>query len=729
MRTATALARPACWAAILLAWAAVAFADDPFEFRLKDGRVLVGEIKDFTGGVYTVRTAEDVVRIPERDIRTLAPAQALEASTHPNAPAVWQGQLAGWQGQLAGPIADAGEMDDRSAEAASALSQGTAELAAGHAPEARKTLERAKSLDPWSLPARLALARACDACGDAEACERELRQVLSIDAANGRGLAQLRALYERTGQREKLDALVEEAFRARYAPPEAAYRSTRWFLDAGDLDRARVHWKRYLAVRPDPRPDFDLEARIEQDADALAAAGRGQEAIAKLYDLMRQNPLERERVMSRVMEVHERSVVSLLASHEVARACDELGVMATFAPTRVASFRARALAACADEAARCMAASDAHDLRAFLAWLGTGVPTADAASAVASALDAPGAGEDALDATREFLSAQTDPAWAGARTKLVSVLSAALDGDTKADRLDRVVRRAEALEGLDPDHAADWHARRAAACRDLGLAEAKAGDLPAALSHLHAAQALLPDDASIASAIDDAEFQRVKGAVDGSTAAAEKKALLDEFLRGTHDDARGQWGREELGKIESVAKVERAACTRDRERYFPTAVGTTWTYAWSDGRQDQLKVVAADPVDDHTRVEIAVDSSVGSESTCHPLTIFASDAEAWIEREGRREVWFRFPIAAGQSWECRGAGITYRRTYLSLHESVQTRLKTFDDCLKVLYESVDASGSTMASELYYAPHVGLVKMTSPGGKGMEIVDFQESGGK
>ncbi len=34
----------------------------------------------------------------------------------------------------------------------------------------------------------------------------------------------------------------------------------------------------------------------------------------------------------------------------------------------------------------------------------------------------------------------------------------------------------------------------------------------------------------------------------------------------------------------------------------------------------------------------------------------------------------------------------------------------------------------MTSELFYAPDVGLVKMTTPGGPGMEIVEFQADAG-
>ncbi|GEM_PF-6995808 len=704
--------RTATWAAtVLLSLASAASADDPIEFRLKDGRAVVGEIAAFSGGVYTVRTGAELVRIPERDIRTIAPAasQVLQDEPVVSTPAREE-----WI-----------EPEDRTPEALQAVADGQAALDAGQSEPGRALLERARQLDPWSLPARLALARACEACGDADASERELRQVLAVDPANARALSALKGLFERTGQRSKRDLLVVDMLRARCPEPEAEYRSARHFLASGDLDRACAHWNRYLAIRPSPPPPWDVEARMMAEAEAFAASGQGSRAIERCYDLMQHNPLERETALMRVLEVHDGSVAALLAARDVARACDELDAMALMAPTRAQSFHERSATACSEELALRLTEGDSPGLTTFLEWLAQRYTAADAGGLLAAAVealpaDASGGG---LVAVHRFLSGRTEPAWDATRERLVQGLAARVEGTSAG-----AVAAAEALESLDPDRANEWRSRRAEVSRTLGLAALSEGDCAIAASHLRTAQALLPEDPEVAEAIQDAEFQRLRQRLAGPCDSVEKESLLQAFVEGTTSEAHAAWGREEIEKLRTVSEVQVVSTTRVRARYFPLDLGMRWVYAWSDGREDVMRVDLVEDQGSRSKVEIAVESRSGAEDGYRPVTLFVGAQEVWQEREGKKDVWFLLPMTAGRTWESAMGRLKLRRTYQSTNETVDTRMGTFRNCLKVLYESVDASGGTMTSELFYAPDVGLVKMTTPGGPGMEIVEFQADAG-
>ncbi|MEK7866141.1 MAG: tetratricopeptide repeat protein [Planctomycetota bacterium] len=711
--------RTATWAAtVLLSLATVASADDQqaglasaVELRLKDGRTVVGEIAAFSGGVYTIRTGAELVRVPERDIRTIAPApsQVVEDETVVSTPAQEQ-----WI-----------EPEDRTPEAVQAHADGLAALDAGQPEAARPLLERAKQLDPWSLDARLGFARACEACGDADEAERELRQVLAVDPGSARALSALKGLFERTGQRSKLDLLLLDMLRARCTEPEAEYRSARHFLASGNLDRACAHWNRYLAIRPSPPPPWDVEARMMAEAEAFAASGQGARAIERCYDLMQHNPLERERALARVIEVQDSSVARLLASRDVARACEELDAMARMAPARAQSFHERSATACSEELARRLAEGDATGLEGFLDWLAQRYAAADAGGLLAAAIEAipAEASVDGLAAVHRFLAQRAEPEWDATRERLIQAFVARVDGDSAG-----AVAAAEALEALDTDRADEWRSRCAEVSRRLGLAAFSEGDYPIAVSHLRTAQALLPEDEEIAAAIQEAEFGKLQQRLSGPCGPSEKESLLQAFVEGTTSEAHAAWGREEIEKLRTVAEVEVVSTRRVRERYFPLDLGMRWVYAWSDGREDVMRVDAVEDQGSRSKVEVAVESRSGADDGYRPVTLFVGAQEVWQEREGKRDVWFVLPIAAGRSWESSSGRLKLRRTYQSTNETVDTRMGTFRNCLKVLYESVDPSGGTMTSELFYAPDVGLVKMTTPGGPGMEIVDFQADAG-
>lgn len=698
--------RTATWAAtLLLSLATAATADDPVELRLKDGRSVVGEIAAFSGGVYTIRTGAELVRVPERDIRTVAPIASSTAQDTVSAPAIEE-----WI-----------EPEDRTPEAAQAIADGQVALDAGQPETARTLLERARQLDPWSLPARLSLARACEGCGDADAAERELRQVLAVDPGSARALSALKGLFERTGQRSKQDLLIVDMLYARCPGPEAEYRSAHHFLASGDLDRACAHWNRYLTVRPSPPPAWDVEARMIADAEALAACGQGARAIERCYDLMRHNPLERETALTRILELHNASVAALLSARDVVGACNELDAMALMTPARTQSFYERSATACSLELDRLLSEGDAARLDGFLLWLAQRYVAADAGGLLEAAVrslpvEAPVVG---LVAVHRFLQDRSEPEWDGARTPLIEALAARVERTSAGG-----VAAAEALETLDPDRADEWRSRRAEVSRTLGLAAFSEGDYPVAVSHLRTAQALLPEDAEIAEAIQEAEFHLLQQRLAGPCDRVEKESLLAAFVEGTTSEAHAAWAREEMGKLSAISEVEIVSSARVRERYFPLDRGMRWVYAWSDGREDVMRVDLVEDQGSRSKVEIAVESRSGADDGYRPVTLLVGANEVWQEREGKKDVWFLLPVATGRTWESPSGRLKLRRTYQSTNETVDTRMGTFRNCLKVLYESVDPSGGTMTSELFYAPDVGLVKMTTPGGPGMEIVEFQ-----
>lgn len=684
----------------LLSLDLTAAADDPTEFRLKDGRVVVGEIASFASGVYLVRSGGEVVRVPEREIRTIVPVTAPDALPPADAAEIWMAP------------------EDHSAEAAQALAEGLTALEAGQPEAARPSLERAKQLDPWSVAVRLALARVHERCGDAGQAERELRQVLAVDPANVRAIAALKELFDRTGQRAKSDLLVVDSLRARFPAPEAEYRAARHFLANGDLDRASVHWNRYLEIRPSPAPSWDVEARMMAEADAFAAAGVIPRAVERCYDLMRYNPLERDKAVARIRHVQETAIETLLAARDLPRACAELDALAAIEPSRAQAYHERSAKACSDELSRLLTEGDTLALGRFLEWLSQRYLAKDVDGLLATAIggtEAPAAG---LAAVHRFLVEHPEHRWEGSRTRLVLALEARLKRGS-----DDAIQAAETLEELDPDRADEWRSRKAQIARALGMTALAEANTATAVFYLSIALTLLPDDEEIASALEQAEMRQIREQIAGACNDAEKHALLEAFVASTASEANAAWGRKELERLRTLSSVESALAARKRKRYFPLSLGTRWVYAWSDGREDEIRVAAVSEDGAYARIDLEVRTRPSDTTVASVVEICADQHRVWQEKVDGSDIWLRFPVLPGTTWETSTGRIKIRRTYQSTSETVDTRIGTFRNCLKVLYETIDASGGTIASEMYYAPDVGLVKMTTPGRTSMEIVEF------
>jgi putative PEP-CTERM system TPR-repeat lipoprotein len=156
------------------------------------------------------------------------------------------------------------------------------------APRAHGVLENWLITHPEDQRVRLALAQTQQGEGREQEAIQNYELLLRADAQNAVALNNLAWLYHEQGDNDRAFGLAEKAVALR--PRSAAILDTYgWLLvQRGDLDQG-LNVLRRAAYSPDAQPVMEIHL-----AEALATAGRNEEARARLANLLARDPLDEE---------------------------------------------------------------------------------------------------------------------------------------------------------------------------------------------------------------------------------------------------------------------------------------------------------------------------------------------------------------------------------------------------------------------------------------------------
>jgi len=138
-----------------------------------------------------------------------------------------------------------------------------------------------------------------------------------------------------------------------------------------------------------------------------------------------------------------------------------------------------------------------------------------------------------------------------------------------------------------------------------------------------------------------------------------------------------------------------AAASEDATRYYPLAVGNSWTYAFKgSNKQETIQIVGRDGpwfIDDHR-------------------------GRLRYERDGLRDAdryLLRTPVTAGAKWTAVDNLVVQRFEVVSMDGSAVTQAGTFTRCAVVRNEQpLPKKGGLFITEWTYAPGVGLVQLVT-----------------
>jgi len=137
------------------------------------------------------------------------------------------------------------------------------------------------------------------------------------------------------------------------------------------------------------------------------------------------------------------------------------------------------------------------------------------------------------------------------------------------------------------------------------------------------------------------------------------------------------------------------AASEDATRYYPLAVGNSWTYAQKgSNRQETIQIVGRDGpwfIDDHR-------------------------GRLRYERDGVRDAdryLLRTPLQAGAKWTAVENLVVQRFEVTSMEGNAVTQAGTFTHCAVVRNEQpLPKNGGAFVTEWTYAPNVGLVQLVT-----------------
>jgi hypothetical protein len=137
-----------------------------------------------------------------------------------------------------------------------------------------------------------------------------------------------------------------------------------------------------------------------------------------------------------------------------------------------------------------------------------------------------------------------------------------------------------------------------------------------------------------------------------------------------------------------------SAAGEDATRYYPLAVGNSWTYIFrGSDRRETIQIVGRDGpwfIDDH-RGRLRYESDG------------VRDADRYL---------LRTPLAAGAKWSAVENLVVQRFEVVSMDASAVTQAGTFTRCAVVRNEQPLAKGGRFVTEWTYAPKVGLVQLVT-----------------
>jgi hypothetical protein len=136
------------------------------------------------------------------------------------------------------------------------------------------------------------------------------------------------------------------------------------------------------------------------------------------------------------------------------------------------------------------------------------------------------------------------------------------------------------------------------------------------------------------------------------------------------------------------------ASGEDATRYYPLAVGNSWTYSFrGSGRQETIKIIGQDGpwfIDDHRgRLRYEKDG--------------VRDADRYL---------LRTPLSVGAKWTAVENLVVQRFEVVSMDGSAVTHAGTFTNCAVVRNEQPLKQGGKFVTEWTYARKVGLVLLVT-----------------
>ena len=137
------------------------------------------------------------------------------------------------------------------------------------------------------------------------------------------------------------------------------------------------------------------------------------------------------------------------------------------------------------------------------------------------------------------------------------------------------------------------------------------------------------------------------------------------------------------------------AASEDANRYYPLAVGNSWTYAFrGSGKQETIRIIGQDGpwfIDDHRgRLRYEKDG--------------VRDADRYL---------LRGPLTVGAKWSAVENLVVQRFEVVSVDANAVTEAGTFTRCVVVRNQQPLAKkGSTFVTEWTYAPRVGMVQLVT-----------------
>jgi hypothetical protein len=146
-----------------------------------------------------------------------------------------------------------------------------------------------------------------------------------------------------------------------------------------------------------------------------------------------------------------------------------------------------------------------------------------------------------------------------------------------------------------------------------------------------------------------------------------------------------------LAACKSAPAAKAAAVEAGAARYYPLAVGNSWTYDVGGGHPEKIEIVGRDGpwfLDDHRgRFRYEPDG--------------VRDADRYL---------LRTPVETGARWSAVDNLVVQRFEIVSTEASAVTRAGTFTGCALVRNEQPLPHGARFVTEWTYAPGVGLVEL-------------------
>lgn len=226
-----------------------------------------------------------------------------------------------------------------------------------------------------------------------------------------------------------------------------------------------------------------------------------------------------------------------------------------------------------------------------------------------------------------------------------------------------------------------------------------------------------PENAKAMTLVETARFEAVKKEIDAMIAPDAIKALRDYSVLTKNPDYRN-WASKEIERLYKQIPSENVDSYEIIKRYFPFEKGRWWKYSFGYGETVLMRITDVKKVEKKERYEVTAvreRSYMGNKARREEVIFYVEKDGVYEKRGDDMEPQIKIPMTPENVIKWESNGIQFKRALKQTELTVMVGETKYENCIAYEQSSTVATAGqpvTYSTIVYYAPNIGIIKVTN-----------------